>query len=268
VTQTKKMMMMMMMTPDNNGEWSNDDSNSNDNSNSNTNNMVARSSSLRPATNFGSENVPVEQRPINEYLDVTNQPFFGWAENDMPGLLLRFAVFYGIMFGTICYPISSATFTQDGYLIHKLVASNVGAVFVSLLLLLRLYSGYAYIGQRLSSNVIEYEETGWYDGDYQEKTITERRRDQMLYTSQVQPVVERLKRLVLGGVTLFVGSVILLNVVLSMNPMFNQYDPDVLSRLSYDDKLADSAAINSGGKPAYCDSRYYRAVANGGLGCE
>jgi Conserved in the green lineage and diatoms 27 len=231
------------------GEWLNDDR------------------PLRPETNFGSENVPEAQRPINEYLDVTNQPFFSWAENDMPGLLLRFVVFYVVMFGTICYPISSATFTQDGYVIQKLVSSNVGALFVSLLLLFRIYSGYEYLGQRLSSKVIEYEETGWYDGNVEEKSSTELQRDRMLYTNQVKPVIDRLKLVGMGGTTLFVGSVLLLNVVLSANPMFNQYDPEVLQRLSYDDKLADSAAVNTGGKPAYCDSRYYRAVANGGLGC-
>jgi hypothetical protein len=223
---------------------------------------------LRPETNFGSENVPEAQRPINEYLDVTSQPFFSWAENDMPGLLLRFVIFYAIMFATVCYPISSATYTQDGYLMQKLVSSNVGSLFVSLLLLFRIYSGYEYIGQRLSSKVIEYEETGWYDGDVEEKTSTELQRDRMLYTNQVKPVIDRLKVVGMGGTALFVGSILLLNVVLSTNPMFNQYDPEVLQRLSYDDKLADSAAMNTGGKPAYCDSRYYRAVANGGLGCK
>jgi Conserved in the green lineage and diatoms 27 len=222
---------------------------------------------LRPETNFGSENVPEAQRPINEYLDVTNQPFFSWAENDMLGLLLRFFIFYAVMFVTICYPISSATFTQDGYLIQKLVSSNVGALFVSLLLLFRIYSGYEYLGQRLSSKVIEYEETGWYDGDVEEKTSTELQRDRMLYSNQVKPVIDRLRVVGIGGTMLFVGSILLLNVALSAKPMFNQYDPDVLQRLSYDDKLADSAAMNTGGKPAYCDSRYYRAVANGGLGC-
>jgi hypothetical protein len=61
--------------------------------------------------------------------------------------------------------------------------------------------------------------------------------------------------------------VIALNVVLKEYPVFDQYNPDLLDRLSYDDKLADRAAINTNGKPAYCDSRYYRAIANGGLGC-
>jgi Conserved in the green lineage and diatoms 27 len=231
-------------------------------------NMSSSSSAFRPETNFGSESVPEAQRPINEYLDVTNQPFFTWArDSDTTGLFVRFLVLYSIVFGTICYPISGATFTQDGYLLHKLVSSNVGAMFVTLLLLLRIYSGYDYIGQRLQSKFIEYEETGWYDGDVEVKTKTELLRDRMLYTSQVQPIVDRLKGFVLIGTGYFVGSIIALNVVLKEYPVFDQYNPDLLDRLSYDDKLADRAAINTNGKPAYCDSRYYRAIANGGLGC-
>jgi hypothetical protein len=35
-----------------------------------------------------------------------------------------------------------------------------------------------------------------------------------------------------------------------------------------DDKLAAKASEAAGGKPAYCDSRYYRALANGGKGCD
>jgi hypothetical protein len=34
------------------------------------------------------------------------------------------------------------------------------------------------------------------------------------------------------------------------------------------DKLSDVAAKASNGRPTYCDSRYYRAVAGGGQGCD
>jgi Conserved in the green lineage and diatoms 27 len=224
--------------------------------------------SLRPETNFGSESVPENQRPVNEYLDITSQPLFGWAATGTQGLLVRLVIFYGAFFGLVCYPISGATFTQDGYLVQKLAASNVGAMFVLFLLLIRLYSGWGYIGQRLSSKVVEFEETGWYDGDWEEKTETELKRDRMLFANEVKPVVDRLKLFTIGSGGLLLASIISFNVALSAKPMFDQYDPNVLGRLSYDDRLADSAAVNTGGRPAYCESRYYRAVANGGMGCD
>jgi hypothetical protein len=38
---------------------------------------------LLPETSFGAEVVPEGQRPINEYLDMTRAPLFGWASNDV-----------------------------------------------------------------------------------------------------------------------------------------------------------------------------------------
>ena len=50
----------------------------------------------RPETTFGAENVPVEQRPSNEYLNLIQQPTFGWAsqESGDAGLVLRLAAVY------------------------------------------------------------------------------------------------------------------------------------------------------------------------------
>ena len=233
----------------------------------NNNNNIESFSQLRPETSFGSEAVPEAQRPVNEYLDVTSQPLFGWAITSK-GLLTRLLLFYAVIFGLVCYPISGATFTQEGYDLQKLAAANVGAVAVIFCLLIRLYTGWGYIGDRLNSKVVEYEETGWYDGDFVKKSAAELKRDRMLYQSNVKPVVDRLKVFTASSAGLLRASVVSFNVAISNKPLFNQYDPSVLERLSYDDTLAKDAAQNTGGKPAYCDSRYYRAVANGGQGCQ
>ncbi len=165
-----------------------------------------------------------------------------------------------------CYPISGATWVTDGYLLQKLTASNVGAMSVVFVLVLRLYSGWGYIGSRLQSKVIEYEETGWYDGDFEEKSDAEKARDLFLYRSNVKPVEERLQKvaLVVGGTWL--ASCLALNLVTGMKPIFNQYDPKMLEKLSYDDKVAEVVQRQSNGRPTYCENRYYRAVANGGQG--
>ena len=151
-------------------------------------------------------------------------------------------------------------------MIQKIAASNVGALLLMLLLMVRLYSGWGYVGARLKSKTIEFEETGWYDGDIQVKTEEEQKRDQFLYQSNVKPVEDRLKIFTLGIGGLWLAACISLNVSLSMKPMFDEYDPAMLERLRYDEKLAGVAAEQSYGKPTYCDSRYYRAVAGGAPG--
>ena len=120
---------------------------------------------------------------------------------------------------------------------------------------------------RLQSKVIEYEETGWYDGDFEEKSEAEKARDLFLYRSNVKPVEERLKKfsLIVGGVWL--ASCLALNVATSEKPIFDQYDPKMLEKLAYDDKVAEVVQRQSSGRPTYCESRYYRAVAGGAPGC-
>lgn len=221
---------------------------------------------LLPDTMFGSEAVPEGQRPINEYLNLLSSPLYGWAALETSGLLTRLLIVYVAAFGAVCYPIAGATFTQDGYLLQKLTAANVGAITLELALLLRLSIGWGYVGSRLQNKFIEYEETGWYDGDFETKTVSEQKRDKFLFQSKVAPVVDRIKTFSLAGGVLLLVSVFGFKLALNAKPLFDQYDPATLERLRYDDKLAETAQREATGRPAYCDSRYYQAVA-GANGC-
>jgi Conserved in the green lineage and diatoms 27 len=66
---------------------------------------------ILPETSFGSEEVPVDQRPVNEYLNVLRQPMFDWASNESgtTGLATRLLVLYSVVFGIVCYPIAGAS---------------------------------------------------------------------------------------------------------------------------------------------------------------
>lgn len=220
-------------------------------------------------TAFGAEAVPEGQRPANEYINLISSPLFDWANRPSgdSGLAKRLGILYVTLFALVSWPISGATFTQEGFVFHKLLCSHIGAFGVVMLLLIRLYSGWGYVGTRLQSKTIEYEETGWYDGDIEEKTDQEKARDMFLYNSNVRPVVERLKAFTLGAGAFWLASCVGLNILFQVQPMFNEYDPDMLKQLQADDKIADVAAQQSNGRPTYCDNRYYRAVANGGQGC-
>jgi hypothetical protein len=58
---------------------------------------------LSPRTSFGADAVPEAQRPVNEFLDVTSQPMFGWAslESGNKGLLTRLVIVYSVLFATV-----------------------------------------------------------------------------------------------------------------------------------------------------------------------
>jgi len=187
-------------------------------------------------TSFGMDAVPEGQRPVNEFTDLMRAPLFGWAseERGTNGLLFRLVATYVVTFAAVCYPISGATFTQEGFELQKLAASNVGALMLIMLLLLRLYSGWGYVGSRLNSKVVEYEETGWYDGASEEKSDIVRQRDQFLYQSSVKPVIDRLKLVSLVTSGLFVAACFGFNASMSIRPIFNEYDPRILERVRYD----------------------------------
>lgn len=55
------------------------------------------------STSFGAENVPVDQRPSNEYLNLISQPLFGWASQEIgdQGLGIRLAVTYAAFFAVV-----------------------------------------------------------------------------------------------------------------------------------------------------------------------
>jgi len=223
-----------------------------------------------PETSFGAEVVPEGQRPVNEYLDLLRAPLFGWASEEVgtKGFITRVSTFYAVIFAAVCYPISGATFTRDGFELQKFASSNLGAMTLVVFLLLRLYSGWGYVGARLQSKVIEYEETGWYDGDIEVKSEAEKQRDRMLYQDSVKPAEDRLKTVGAGVAVLWALSCLSLNISLNAKPVFNEYDPQMLEVLRYNDRVAGVAADQSFNRPTYCDSRYYRAVAGGGQGCD
>jgi hypothetical protein len=105
-----------------------------------------------------------------------------------------------------------------------------------------------------------------YDGDIELKTDAEMARDLFLYRESVKPVVDRLQKFSIVVGSVWIASCIGLNAAFSTKPIFNEYDPELLKTLNYDDKRANVAAELSNGRPTYCESRYYRAIANGGQG--
>ena len=71
---------------------------------------------------------------------------------------------------------------------------------------------------RLKSKVIEYEESGWYDGALEEKSDAEKARDLFLYRSNVKPVEERLQKFSLALGAAWLASCVALNISESSKP--------------------------------------------------
>ncbi|KAH7523811.1 hypothetical protein FEM48_Zijuj06G0051600 [Ziziphus jujuba var. spinosa] len=174
-------------------------------------------SSFRNGSNRPSETecpVPVEQQPINEYQNLATSFPFSWASGDFVEYCSRlvatgasFALFIGLpvaWFGAV---------GPDSEPLKRSLCAVSSGILVVTVAVLRMYLGWAYVGNRLLSATVEYEETGWYDGQMWVKTAEVLARDRLLGSFSVKPVLSRLKyTLVSLAVSLLVCIVFLVNV--------------------------------------------------------
>lgn len=227
-----------------------------------------RSSNRQPsAPPQSNTSVPPEQQPANEYIDLINSPFFDWCLST-PLLTRNLGFLYIVTFAVICYPISALTFDLPSQLPQRVLSANLGDVTFILAFVLRLYSGWSYVGVRLKKDRVDYEETGWFDGGVEEKGKMTKARDQMIYSNDVKPNFERIKQASFVALLSWSLSACLFGVSLSKgDKMFDEYSPAIIANLSANDDLSRVAAEQSRGRPTYCKSRYYKALANGGQGC-
>ncbi len=65
------------------------------------------------------------------------------------------------------------------------MSAALGALLVVAVAVLRIYLGWAYVGDRLLSAAVEYEETGWYDGQIFVKPPEVLARDRLLGSYEV-----------------------------------------------------------------------------------
>jgi len=152
--------------------------------------------------------VPREQRPLEEFLQLTESWFFSWPAGDVPRLKRSLLISWLLML-PFCTLVASGSWTLKADPPRLVVAGAVAALVLPLLLLMRQWLGWTYVMKRLLSENVEYEESGWYDGQVWEKPQSWRNRDLLVARHEVRPILGRLSRamamaagLILGGASL------------------------------------------------------------------
>eukprot|EP00614_Pseudopedinella_elastica_P008997 CAMPEP_0172609568 /NCGR_PEP_ID=MMETSP1068-20121228/29549_1 /TAXON_ID=35684 /ORGANISM="Pseudopedinella elastica, Strain CCMP716" /LENGTH=317 /DNA_ID=CAMNT_0013413121 /DNA_START=48 /DNA_END=998 /DNA_ORIENTATION=- len=230
---------------------------------------VPRRDDSRPL-GLQDEAVPTDQQPAQELLDLKKAPIFKSAQLEDSEFGFFLLKTYAAIFFVVSLPISLVTYDWQTSLAQALVAANFGTVVLEFFLLLRLYVGWTYVGDRLVKDVGYYEESGWYDGFLSVKPPEIVARDKLLYDYEVEPAIKRVTTFGAAALALMLGSFLLLKVVAPADP-YAYLEQDYLQNVLQDDARAAAEqrrVLERGGsaKPTYCDDRYYRAVAGGG-GC-
>jgi Conserved in the green lineage and diatoms 27 len=152
--------------------------------------------------------VPDEQQPLVEYQLLSESCFFRSCAGEWRGYLKMIAGFWSLSF-PVAAAVAAASFPPTKYPVQFFLGGAAGASFMVVLVLVRLYLGWKYIHDRLSSSIVFYEESGWYDGQSWEKTPEILARDRLLATYQVQPVLQRLQKTFMGfGVLYLIGGIL------------------------------------------------------------
>ncbi|KAL6658065.1 hypothetical protein ACP70R_004312 [Stipagrostis hirtigluma subsp. patula] len=224
--------------------------------------------------------VPFEQRPVNEYSALKDSILYSWAELSPGSFFLRLGGLWLVTFTVLAAPIAAASFNPGKDPLKFVLAAGIGTLLLVSLVVLRIYLGWSYVGDRLLSAVVPYEETGWYDGQMWVKPPEVLARDRLLGSYKVKPVINLLKQTLVGTGALLVGAVSLFAFATPVEDFvhsLNQPTSAALSKPSLrrdellrlpveviqDDDLAAAAAEAADGRPVYCRDRYYRALAGG-----
>ncbi|KAJ4962254.1 hypothetical protein NE237_022193 [Protea cynaroides] len=232
--------------------------------------------------------VPFEQRPVNEYSSLKDEVLYSWGGLSPGAFFLRLGGLWLVAFTVLGAPVAAASFNPSREPLRFALAAGTGTLFLVALIVLRIYLGWSYVGDRLLSAVIPYEESGWYDGQMWVKPPEVLARDRLLGSYKVKPVIKLLKQTLVGTGALLVSAALLFifatpvenffhstfaakenqsNVQTSRTSTKSNIRKEELLRLPVevmrDDDLAAAAAEAADGRPVYCRDRFYRALAGG-----
>ena len=140
--------------------------------------------------------VPANQRPLNEFNSIRNSWIISWP-------FLKRSIFYRrlIISWFLITPISFVISYGSDYLKSNMIelafVSFTASIILPILLVTRQWLSWIYIYKRLNSETIEYEESGWYDGQIWEKPIEWRAKDLLIAQHQIKPILNHLEVLII-----------------------------------------------------------------------
>ena len=152
--------------------------------------------------------VPKEQQPTNEFIELSKSKIFSWAKTKMSLILILIKFWVGAF--VLFLVISSGSVYFKTSLLKYILLSFFSSLSIPLLISIRLYLGWNHIFKRLISEKVEYEESGWYDGQVWEKPLVLKEKESLIASIEVKPILKNLIQifsiisvLALSGILIF-----------------------------------------------------------------
>ena len=150
--------------------------------------------------------VPKEQQPTNEYIELSNSMFFSLPKSNKKYTLVLLSI-WAIFFLLFLIISSGSVYFSENNLKYILI-SLFSSLSVPLLISIRLLLGWNHIYKRLISEKVEYEESGWYDGQIWIKPIQLKERESLIASLEVKPILNKISQ-----ITSIIFSLILLGIL-------------------------------------------------------
>ena len=115
-------------------------------------------------------------------------------------------------FTVLFAPVAISIESPSRHLVQFICVAGIGGAVGLVLPVLLLLSGWSHVKQRLNSDKVFYEESGWYDGQTWEKPEADLVKDRLLITYEIKPVLKRLQLTLLGIIGILAFSFGTLNI--------------------------------------------------------
>lgn len=134
--------------------------------------------------------VPKDQQPTNEFIELSKSKIFTWPKSKKSFSFILLQFWMGTFF--IFVVISSGSVYFETATLRYILLSFFSSLSLPFLFSIRLYLGWNHIFKRLTSEKVEYEESGWYDGQIWIKPIKLKEKESLIASLEVKPILKNL----------------------------------------------------------------------------
>ncbi len=134
--------------------------------------------------------VPKDQQPTNEFIELSKSKIFTWPKSKKTFSLILLKFWIGTFF--IFVVISSGSVYFETSTLRYILLSFFSSLSLPFLFSIRLYLGWNHIFKRLTSEKVEYEESGWYDGQIWIKPVKLKEKETLIAFLEVKPILKNL----------------------------------------------------------------------------
>jgi len=138
--------------------------------------------------------VPKEQQPTNEFINLSKSKIFSWPKSKKLFLIKLFQFWLATFILFVVISSGSVYFRTS--ILKYILLSLFSSLSIPFLLSFRLYLGWNHIFKRLNSEKVEYEESGWYDGQIWNKPINLKEKESLIATLEVKPILNNLIQMI------------------------------------------------------------------------